>query len=386
MLKEYPQFKKGEVEEVYSRLSKSEKELLKDYLTYRKARGLKSDDKVNDVRRYILHLRYIFDKDFKKVDLKDLREILSIINSSKLSGNVKNHIKTDLQNFLKYLFPDWSIKFSNFDDVRLGTSRNEEKINSSTIFSKEDIENLMKHETSLFWKAFLMLQYEGGLRTIEARTIEWNKIKLDVDKGISEINVFASKTEHARTIFVKEATYYLQRLKEEQENTKDKGIYVFHSKSDKNKPIDKGSVSIWFRNLTMKALGREGWAYLLRHSRATELYKLADENKISKETAIKFMGHSKDMSATYTHLNKKDVEDMLKNQVYHIEELSPKEENKLKKIEKELSELKEKQKLVDKFLEEMKPFLEAKRKVINGKEYLVMPPQKRANKEGEKNG
>ncbi|MBI5872313.1 hypothetical protein HZB88_04490 [archaeon] len=75
----------------------------------------------------------------------------------------------------------------------------------------------------------------------------------------------------------------------------------------------------------------------MRHSRATELYRLADENKISKETAIKFMGHSSDMSKTYTHLDKQEIKNMLKNQVYKLEELP---EEKKHELEKEISELK----------------------------------------------
>jgi len=72
-----------------------------------------------------------------------------------------------------------------------------------------------------------------------------------------------------------------------------------------NQPVQKSTVNMWFSRLTEKTLGEKKWNYLLRHTRATELYKLAKENKIAKDTAIKFMGHSEDMSATYTNLAKK---------------------------------------------------------------------------------
>lgn len=321
MLKKYPKFKKGEVEKVHDKLSDSEKKHIKEYLIYRKARGLNSDDKVNDVRRYLIHLRFIMNKDLRKIDLKEFRELLALINTSRLSNNTKNHIKTDLRNFLIYSIPPAHSKFSNFEDIKFSNSRNEEKINSKTIFSKEEVEKLIKHEKKLFWKAFLLTQYEAGLRTIEARTLNWDNIKFNVDNKISEISVYSTKTKKSRTVFINEATDYLKQLKTEQENTKEKGTYVFHGKNDKDKPIDKYSVSMWFRRLTKRVLGREGWAYLLRHSRATELYRLAKENKISEDTAVKFMGHSKSMSSIYTHLDKKDVSKMLRDQVYKIEDL-----------------------------------------------------------------
>lgn len=338
MLKEYPKFERGEIEEFYKRLSKNEKSMLNDYLAYRKARGITSEEKLKDVRRYILHIRYILQKEFEGMDLKELRNLLAIIGCSKLSNYVKNTIKTDLKNFLKYLFPDWSSRFANLEDIKLiSNPRNEKKLNSQALLQKEDIEKVMKHETKMYWKAFFIIQYEGALRTKETRFLKWDDIKFNVDGDISEINIYSTKTKRARTIFVKEGTYYLSKLKEEQENLGKKGVYVFHSKRDINKPIDKATVSGWFRDLTKRALGREGWNYLLRHSRATELYRLAKQGKISKDTAIEFMGHSEDMSKVYSHFDKKEIKEMLKNQVYKLEELP---EEKKHELEKEINEIK----------------------------------------------
>lgn len=376
MRNEYPRFKRGEIEGVvWAKLPQKEKTMIEEYLIYRKARGVGTESKLQDIRRVIMQLRYILDKPFDDIDIKDLRRLLGIIQDSNLTNYVKNAVKTDLKNFLKYKFNDWSMRFSNLDDIKLGSNgRNEEKINAETIFKKEDIDKLIKHENSLFWKSFLLVQYEAGLRTKEVRELKWSSIKLSSDGDISEVNIFATKTQRARTIFIKEATFFLKRLLEEQENLKEKGVYIFHSKNDLNAPINKATVSMWFRRLTKKVLGREGWSYLLRHTRGTELYKLADENKIAKETAIKFMGHSKDMSYTYTHLDKKAVEEMLKNQVYKIEEIAPEKKHELELQIEELrkqiegfrslsSEVKAiKQMLNPEDLEDVKLFIRGKKK------------------------
>jgi hypothetical protein len=100
---------------------------------------LNSQEKLNDVRRFILHLRYILEKDFRKITHKESINILAIVNSSRLANNTKNHIKVDFKNLLKYLFPDWSMKFRDFEDIRLDSQRNEEKINSNTIFTEEEV-------------------------------------------------------------------------------------------------------------------------------------------------------------------------------------------------------------------------------------------------------
>ena len=337
MLKEYPKFKRNEIWKFYEELPNSEKEFLEEYSTYRKARGISAENDLTDVKRYILQLRYIFQKDLRNIDLNEVREITAIINTSWLKTEVKNGLKIDFKNFLKFAFPDWSMRFAGLEDIRQNANpRNEERINAQTIFSHEDIEKMVRHETQMFWKAFVLTQYEAGLRTIETRSLKWDDIKFNVDGDISEVNIYSTKTKKARTVFVKEATFYLRKLKEEQHNHGIISIYVFHSK-EHNVPVSKNAVSMWFRELSKKALGRQGWTYLLRHSRATELYRLADENKISKETAIKFMGHSKDMSYTYTHLDKSEIKNMLKNQVYKIEDLP---EEKKHELEKEIDDLK----------------------------------------------
>ena len=344
MLKEYPKFRVGEIEEFYAELPQSEKEMLKEYLAYRKARGITTESTISDIRRYVLHLRYILRKDVRKMDLQELRNLLAIINTSRLSGYAKNDIKTDLKNLLKYLFPDWSSRFANLEDIRLTSNpRNEKKLNSQALFQQEDIEKIMRHETSMFWKALFMTQYEGGLRTQEVRFLKWQDISFNVDGDISEIGIYASKTKKSRTIFVKEATFYLKKLQTEQENLKQKGLYVFHAKRDINKPITKSAVAMWFRMITKKAIGRQGWNYLLRHSRATELYRLAKQGKIAKDTATEFMGHSDDMSKVYSHFDKKEIKDMLKNQVYKLEELP---EEKKHELEKEISELRKENKRI----------------------------------------
>jgi len=339
MLKEYPKFKRNEIWKFYDELPNSEKKFFEEYSTYRKARGISAENDVNDVKRYILQLRYILQKDLRNIDLNEVREITAIINTSWLKTEVKNGLKIDFKNFLKFAFPDWSMRFAGLEDIRQNpNSRNEERINAQTIFSQEDIEKMVRHETQMSWKAFILTQYEAGLRTIETRTLKWDDIKFNVDGDISEVNIYSTKTKKARTVFIKEATFYLQKLKEEQHNQGVKSIYVFPSK-EPNVPVSKNAVSMWFRELSQKALGRQGWNYLLRHSRATELYRLADENKISKETAIKFMGHSKDMSYTYTHLDKLEIKNMLKNQVYKVEDLPEVKKHELEKTIEELRKI-----------------------------------------------
>lgn len=347
MLKEYPKFKRGEIERFYEELSKNEQKLILDYLDYRKARGITTAEALGDIKRYILHVRFILEKDLMKITNEDLIKLFAMVGGSYLSKNAKSKIQVDMKNFLKHYFKDWSMRFNDLENIKIGSNgRNEEKINASSIIGKDKVEKLVNAENSNYWKSFLTLQYEGGLRTIETRLIKWKDIKLNYEGDLSEVNIYATKTHKQRTIYVKEATFWLNKLKEEQEREKTKGVYVFHAKKNINDPIDKHSVSMWFRRLTERVLGTKGWCYLLRHGRASELYKLAKENKISKDTAIKFMGHSEDMSDTYTHLDAEDVKKMLRDQVFKVNDVpEDRREEFIKvideRIEKALSSMQE---------------------------------------------
>ena len=339
MLKQYPKFGRGQVEKIYKSLSKKEKAIIENYLNYRRARGSEVEKKVKDIRRFILQIRHIIQKEFSKINVDDFRNLFSMINTSYYKDSVRFELKITIKNFLKWLFNDWSVRFNNFEGIKNGNSGiNEEKINSKNLFKIEDIEQCMKAETTMYWKAFFITQYEAALRTGETSGLKWSDIKFNVDNDISEINIYATKTKKARAVFVEKGTFYLKQLEEEQKNTNKKSIYCFPARTNLDAPINKSTISNWFRRLTKKALGVERWNYLLRHSRATELYRLAEQGKISKDTAIRFMGHSEDMSKIYTHLNSDEVKQMLKDQVYKLEDIP---EEKKHELEKEITYLKQ---------------------------------------------
>ena len=64
--------------------------------------------------------------------------------------------------------------------------------------TKEDIEKLVRHETRMFFKAWILTQFEAGLRTGEVGLIKWDDIKFNVDEDISELSIYATKTKKDR--------------------------------------------------------------------------------------------------------------------------------------------------------------------------------------------
>lgn len=344
MIKAYPKFKRGQIARFYSTLSAQEKKIIENYIKFRVAKGVSTKDKQDDIKRYILHFRYIVGKPFKNLTNQDILDFTSLLVESNLSTYAKNDIRINLKSFLKWNFNNWSSKFPDIEHL-LKTKQvsNEAKINHNTILKKSEIEKIVKNEHRTFWKAFFLVQYEGGLRTKETRYVKWSDINLNADGDISEINIYATKTKRARTIFVKDATYFLNLLKSQQEHEKTKGEYVFRSPQSKEIPISKSAVNKWFRTLSKKVLGRKCWNYLLRHSRSSELYSLANQNKISDDTAMRVLGHKKSMKETYTHLNPTAIKEVIKKQLYDLEDLPPEKkeeyEERIKDLEAKFEKL-----------------------------------------------
>jgi len=334
MLSAYPKFKRaktGQPNKEFLALPRVEQKLIEDYIQYRKGRGLNDVGKIRDLKLVMTQLRYLLEEDLRRINLDKLRKMLGVISSNSFSDACKNVIKTDLARFIKWYFPNWSKEFLDLDDVKLCKPVNKRVVTSKNILTKTDVEKLMKHEGKMFWKAFLITQYEGGLRTKETRFLKWGDITFNADGDISEINLEKTKIGKPRIIFIKEATFYLQKLKEEQENTNDKGLYVFHSKRNKEMPVNKGTISQWMSGLSQRALGRHCWNYLMRHGRATELYTLVRKGKMSGDTPVSLLGHSKDMRKVYDQLDTADLKSIVKAQLYQLEDLPEEKKNELRK-------------------------------------------------------
>lgn len=318
MMKSYPNYKRFELEKRFEKLPRDEKALIKDFLMY--CRISAGDRKLQDIQRNLIQFQHIIGKSLKETTLQDLRFFLSLLNSSDRTNYTKNGIKVHVRKFLMYHFKDWSVRFEEFKDIKLQKGFNEKKINDHTLLKKEQIELIMKKEKDLDRKALFITHYEGGVRPCEISNLTWDNIKLNADGDISEIYIYATKTEKARTIFVKEATFYLKKLYEIA-----KSKYVFPSKHNINQPLPTGTIHRYISEMGQN-VGIKLYPYLMRHSRATELYK-----NMPSKVAQKFMGHSKDMSDVYAHISSNDVKESMLKTIYNIEEMPPEKRTELEK-------------------------------------------------------
>lgn|ERR1043166_2529308 len=312
----YPIYGRFALESTYNALPKSEREIIRDFVSYCSMTAAKR--KQDDIQRSIVQFRDTIEKPIQDITIADLRGFLMLLNQSKRKEYTRNGIKIHVRRFLKWRFKDWSDRFEEFRDIKLRNGFNEERINEGTLLRKDQIEAIIKRERDFVCKAFFVTLYESGLRPKELRTLRWKSVHLNSEDDLSELHIFATKTGKARTVFVKEATFYLRRLFE----TKD-SEYVFPAIEDKTKPMTKVTAHRWIRGMGI-AIGLHVFPYLLRHTRAHELY-----SQLPSKVAQKFMGHNSDMSELYAHISSKDIKDSVLKTVYHFDELPAQRKHEL---------------------------------------------------------
>lgn len=339
-------FEYGEVSslETYNSFPLKDRKMIdkfKDYMLI-SAGELRTSEAVREIIRF----RKVVNEDLSKIDLEDLRYFLKEVKQSSFADHTKNKIKGFLHRFLKWAYKDWSVRFNEFEDIKQNTdAQNKKIIDSKTLFTEKDIKKLLLAEPSLYWKTFLICQAEGALRTKETRELKWNNVNFE-DDGFTTLNIPSKKNRNGTIkispVVVKIAGNFLKELREQQNKYEIKTEWVFPSPNDSNKPISK-AVNLWFNNLCKKVLGRPANNYLLRHSKGTQLQEKVRNGTLSKDNAITFMRHSEKMfDKTYSHMDKEDIKQLIKKQIYNTEELTKQDNNKIKELQTQMQEMEEK--------------------------------------------
>jgi len=352
MSKAWFEFEKGyNSEDIYNKLDKKEKEILEKWKS--KILANASEERAREGLRELLRFRVVVGKPLDDISSKETEYFSKQLRDCKFSGNTKNKILAYIRQFLRIQYKDYEERFDNFEYlkfIRDPIRKNE----IDKVLTQEEIKKMLKCEDSLFWKTFLILQWEGALRTKEVRQLKWKEVNIEGD-GFTNINPHSRKnpdgSEKFRAIPLKESTSYLIELKKQQKEKKIDSVWVFPSPQNPENHISK-SVNDWFNKLSKKALGRVVNPYLLRHSRLTELNGLVKNNLLSKDLALQFAGHSQEMfDKTYNHISKDDIKNMLKKQIYDIAYLP---EEKKHELELEIEELKKQNKfIIETFKREM---------------------------------
>ena len=321
MKKEYPNYRRSGVEFIENRLQTREKKILKDFLTYCSINA--GEKKVREYRICILQIRDIIEKPFDKIELKDLREFLAVLNKGYQREWTKQGIKVALKKFLKWHYKDWSLKFNQLEDVKLGSPTTQDKINKSSLPTEEELEKLLRCAERLRDKAYLSLAFECACRPDEIVNLKWK----DFNKDFSQVTLFSGKKKEARTLPCQNSTLHIKRWHQEfcYPNVKSND-YVFPAPTNRDKPVAVNYVWYTIKSLQRKAgIEKNLYGYLFRHARLNALYK-----QLPEQIHKKFAGHNKSsrMTEVYSHIDNDDMLQIVLDKVYNVKELTEEQQNK----------------------------------------------------------
>lgn len=321
----FPDYKKEQVLEIKKNLDSKSKEILNDFLKFcgRSA----GENTIKKIERQVLQYQDISEKPLsQKPTQEDLTNFLSLIKEKR----DRQKLKVNIKRFLKWKWKDLEL----LEILEFKWNKNLiPKYSESDMLSPEDIEKLIRNANSLMWKSAYMLVFETGCRPSELTNLKWKDIRFQDNSA--DIVIYSKKTGETRIYPVVSSVVHLKRWKQEYSYPDVKSEdYVFPSPRAREKALTIHAV-LYSLQRNAKKLGiadNKMTTYLMRHSKATELYQ-----KLPEQVVEKLLGH-KGMAKFYTHLSSEKARQELINKVYNIKELSPETKTKL---ELEIAQLKE---------------------------------------------
>ncbi len=327
----YPDYRSKGTSYIKASFKPKDNKILEDFIEYCCITA--GEKKLKNIEAKMLQIKDVIQKSYSSITLKDLRGFLSVLNKSNKLKETQNDIKKVLKRFLKWYYKDWNERFAEFKDIKTTNGFNEEKINANTLLKPEEIEKLIRGAESLRYKALIMLMFESAGRPEEILKLKWS----DVDFNRKEVKLHSSKTSKTRVNPINESVIHLQRYKQEYPFVNIRADdYIFPSPENRKKPVTTQAIDLYIKDLGFRVLDRAIFPYLIRHTRLTQIHKT-----LPTQVACKFAGHSTEIAKRYTHLTNDDVREAMLEKIYHIEELTEKEKEEVKKLKQELKNQKE---------------------------------------------
>lgn len=178
MMKEYPDYERGELNKKYEEIKGEERKVLDDFLL--SCRTSANELKVRDMLRSIVQFRDITGEPLTGITLTGLRNWLVLLNQSNREDWTRHGLKVHIKKFIKFVYPDWTTRFNNLRELKAHTPEiNQKKINEKTLLKKEEIETIMNKENDMVLKAFFITLYESGMRPSELRKLKWENIEFN---------------------------------------------------------------------------------------------------------------------------------------------------------------------------------------------------------------
>ncbi len=250
----------------------------------------------------------IFDKDFDKVNRKDVERFITLIQQRDYSIWTKQSYKVIVKKFFKWYkgidgeFPD-EVKW-----IKCTVKKSQLKLPTQEgLITEEDLKLLVKEAKNPRDKAFISLLYESGCRVSELLTLRIKNVSFDEYGAL--LNVFG-KTGSRKIRIIGSTSYLVTWLHNHPfKDDNDSALWINYGQKGYNKPMMYGTTRTMLQKLFKKCkIKKRHNPHLFRHSRATYL-----ANHLTEFQMNQYFGwvQGSGMPATYVHLSGRETDSAL---------------------------------------------------------------------------
>ncbi|MEK6974591.1 MAG: site-specific integrase [Nanoarchaeota archaeon] len=247
----------------------------------------------------------IFDKDFDRVNKRDIEKFITLIQQREYSIWTKQCYKVILKKFFKWYKGNNEHYPNEVKWIRTNINKKELKLPTQEgLITEDDLKLLVKEARTPRDKAFISLLYESGCRVSELLTLRIKNVIFDEYGALLNVN---GKT-GSRKIRILASTSYLviwlhnHPFKDEL----DSPLWINYGQKGYNKPMMYSTVRVMLQKLFKRCNIRKKFnPHLFRHSRATFL-----ANHLTEFQMNQYFGWvpGSNMSSTYVHLSGRDTD------------------------------------------------------------------------------
>jgi len=230
------------------------------------------------------------------VEYRDVEEFLARIQGKR--NTIRRYAAT-IKKLLKYLYKMTDKRYYKEVYEKIELPPQEKRI--PDVLTREEFYKILNNIDNLCYRTAIAITYEGGLRLDEVRNIRLKDVSVNEDHV--RIIIRRSKSE-PRPILIIEFKDLILKWLECHVAKHEPNAFLFYSTNPLRK-MGRGTLYAILKTAATKAgIKKNVYVHLLRHSRATELYKFMKE----KEMMRWFGWKTREMLDVYAHLVHSDVE------------------------------------------------------------------------------
>lgn len=257
---------------------------------------------------YLIAKRYIDNKNFDKLEEKDLKRFVAIINQRECSGYTKQQYRVAIKKLMMWFnggeVPE-KIKW-----LRAHIKKSEKPLpGGGEYLTQEDVNTIIATATSLRDKCLVSMLYESGCRIGEIASIRIGNVEFD-KYGV--VITVIGKTGSRKLRLVNSSSYMKSYMDyHPNKDNLESELWINIGTRNHGKPMMYGAFREKVKRLCIKAgIKKKCNLHMFRHSRATFM-----ANHLTEFQMNQYFGWAQgsDMPATYVHLSGRDLDGAILN-------------------------------------------------------------------------